>query len=103
MPGPGAVAVAEPPKVESGEGGGSVGHQRHPAVSVAPSSHPGSAGGEAAFLHTLGVHRWVVWGVLGTAGGSASSIAQPGLAGAAWGRRGLLKSGEGTGGPAGWE
>lgn len=102
VPGPGA-AEAGPPGVESGGGGGSVGLRRHPAVPVAPSSHPGSAGGEEASLHTLGVQRWVVWGVLDTAGGSASSAGQLGLGGAVWDRRGLLKSGGGTGGPAGWE
>lgn len=67
------------------------------------SSHPGSSGAEAAFLHTLGVHHWVVWGSPGMAGGSVSSAGQPSPAGAAWGQRGLLKNGEGRGDPAGWE
>lgn len=71
VPGAGA-AVAGPPGVESGGGDGSVGLRRHPAVSAAPSSRPGSAGGEAASLRTLGVHRWAVLEVLGMAEGSAS-------------------------------
>lgn len=79
VPGLGA-AVAGPLEVESGGGGGSVVPRRCPVVSVALSSHLGSAGEEAAFLHTLGVHRWVVWWVLGMAGGSASLAGQPCLA-----------------------
>lgn len=100
-PGLGAAAAA-PPGVGSGGGGGSVGLPRQPAASVVLSSHPGLAGGEAASLHTLGGHRWVVWGAPGPAGGSVSSAGQLGPAAAAWGRRGLLKSDGGTGGPAGW-
>lgn len=59
MPGLGAAAAGLL-GVESGGGGGSVGLQRHPVVPVAPSSHPGSADGEAAYLHILGVDHWVV-------------------------------------------
>lgn len=100
VPGAGAAA-AGPLGVESGGGGGSVVLRKHPAAPVAPNSHPGSSGGEAASLHTLGVRHWVVW--LSTAGGCASSAGRPGPGVAAWGRRGLLKSDGGTGGPAGWE
>lgn len=64
--------------------------------------HPGSAGAEAAFLHTLGVHRWVVWGSPGTTGDSVSSTGRPSPAGAAWGQHGLLENGEGRGDPAEW-
>lgn len=54
------VAVAEPPGVGFGGDGGSAAPQRHSEALVAPSSPLGSAGGEAAFLHTPVVHRWVV-------------------------------------------
>lgn len=96
------AAVAELLGVEFGGDGGSVVLRRQPGVPAAPSFPLGSADGEAASLHTLGVHRWVVLGLLGTAGGFAFSARQPGPGGAAWGRRGLLKNGGGTGDPAGW-
>lgn len=98
--GPGAGATECLGGVSGGDGGNA---DPRGNLGVDLSFHPGSAGAEAAFLHTPGGHHWVAWGCPGMAGGSVSSAGRPGPAGAAEGQHGLLKNGEGRGDPAGWE
>lgn len=100
---PGAcAAAAEHLGVGFRGGGGSVAPPRHLGAQAAPGRLLGSAGGGAAYLQTLAAHRRVAFGPRNMAGGYVSSRGPPSLGGATWGRRGLLKSGEETGDPAGW-
>lgn len=95
------AAAGGPPGVGSGGGGGSVAPQRRPGAQAAPGCRLGSAVGGEAFPRNLAAARLAAFGP-STAGGSVSLEGPPSLGGATWGRRGLLKSGEETGGPAGW-